>query len=86
MPESLPGYIKITSYALSADATNTAETKKTEYSIYVKTKKISKFEMSADFKAGKEKALGALFGAAMKELRGAGDPAVIKELLENKLK
>ncbi|MBR5517408.1 MAG: carbohydrate binding domain-containing protein [Clostridia bacterium] len=53
MPESLPGYIKITSYALSADATNTAETKKTEYSIYVKTKKISKFEMSADFKAGK---------------------------------
>lgn len=52
MPESLPGYIKITSYALSADATNTAETKKTDYSIYVKTKKVSKFEMSADFKAG----------------------------------
>ena len=28
----------------------------------------------------------ALFGACMKELRGAGDPAVIKELLEKKLK
>ena len=40
----------------------------------------------ADFKSGKEKALMALFGACMKELRGAGDPAVIKELLEKKLK
>lgn len=40
----------------------------------------------ADFKGGKEKALMALFGACMKELRGAGDPAVIKELLEKKLK
>ena len=39
-----------------------------------------------DFKSGKEKALMALFGACMKELRGAGDPAVIKELLEKKLK
>ena len=40
----------------------------------------------ADYKSGKEKALMALFGACMKELRGAGDPAVIKELLEKKLK
>lgn len=39
----------------------------------------------ADYKRGKEKALMALFGACMKELRGAGDPAVIKELLTNKL-
>lgn len=39
-----------------------------------------------DYKNGKVKALQALFGACMKELRGAGDPAVIKELLESKLK
>ncbi len=39
----------------------------------------------SDYKSGKEKALMALFGACMKELRGAGDPAVIKELLLNKL-
>jgi aspartyl-tRNA(Asn)/glutamyl-tRNA(Gln) amidotransferase subunit B len=39
-----------------------------------------------DYKNGKEKAKQALFGACMKELRGAGDPAVIKELLEEKLK
>ena len=39
----------------------------------------------ADYKSGKEKALMALFGACMKELRGAGDPAVIKELLTKKL-
>ncbi len=39
-----------------------------------------------DFKNGKVKAKQALFGACMKELRGAGDPAVIKELLEEKLK
>ena len=30
-----------------------------------------------------QKAAQALFGACMKELRGAGDPALIKELLEN---
>jgi len=40
----------------------------------------------ADFRSGKVKALQALFGACMKELKGAGDPAVIKELLENKMK
>ena len=27
-----------------------------------------------------------IFGACMKELRGAGDPAMIKEILEKKLK
>ncbi|MBQ7962515.1 MAG: Asp-tRNA(Asn)/Glu-tRNA(Gln) amidotransferase subunit GatB [Clostridia bacterium] len=39
-----------------------------------------------DYKNGKVKALQALFGACMKELRGAGDPTVIKALLEDKLK
>ena len=39
----------------------------------------------ADYKSGKTKAIMALFGACMKELRGAGDPAVIRELLEKKL-
>ncbi len=38
-----------------------------------------------DFKNGKEKAKQALFGACMKQLRGAGDPAVIKEMLDTKL-
>ncbi|MBQ8183543.1 MAG: Asp-tRNA(Asn)/Glu-tRNA(Gln) amidotransferase subunit GatB [Clostridia bacterium] len=38
-----------------------------------------------DYKNGKEKAKQALFGACMKELKGAGNPAVIKELLESKL-
>lgn len=39
-----------------------------------------------DFKNGKEKAKQALFGACMKELKGAGDPAVIKEILDDELK
>lgn len=39
-----------------------------------------------DFKNGKVKALQALFGACMKELKGAGDPQVIKTILEEKLK
>ena len=39
-----------------------------------------------DYKNGKVKALQALFGACMRELKGAGDPTVIKELLETKLK
>ena len=39
-----------------------------------------------DYKNGKTKAMQALFGACMRELKGAGDPAVIKELLEQKLK
>ncbi len=38
-----------------------------------------------DYKSGKEKALMSIFGACMKELRGAGDPATIKELLLKKL-
>ena len=40
----------------------------------------------ADFKAGKTKAIQALFGACMKELKGAGDPMVIKTRLEEKMK
>ncbi len=39
-----------------------------------------------DYKNGKVKAIQALFGACMKELKGAGDPAVIKERLEEKVK
>lgn len=39
-----------------------------------------------DYKNGKTKAIMALFGACMKELKGVGDPAVIKQLLEEKLK
>ena len=39
----------------------------------------------ADYKGGKVKAMQALFGACMKELRGAGDPQTIKQLLEQKL-
>ena len=38
------------------------------------------------FKSGKTKAFQALFGACMKQLKGAGDHAVIKEMLEEKLK
>ena len=38
-----------------------------------------------DYKNGKVKAIQALFGACMKELKGAGDPASIKALLEEKL-
>lgn len=38
-----------------------------------------------DFRNGKTKAIQALFGACMRELKGAGDPSVIKELLEKKL-
>ena len=40
----------------------------------------------ASFKSGKEKAFQALFGACMKELKGSGEPALIKSLLEEKLK
>lgn len=38
-----------------------------------------------EFKGGKAKAFQALFGACMKQLKGAGDPAVIKELLEKNI-
>ena len=39
----------------------------------------------ADYKSGKVKALQAIFGACMKELKGSGDPAVVKALLEKKM-
>ena len=39
-----------------------------------------------DYKNGKVKAIQALFGACRKELKGAGDPAMIKSILEEKLK
>ena len=35
--------------------------------------------------SGKEKAAQALFGNCMRELRGTGDPAAIKALLEEEL-
>ncbi len=38
-----------------------------------------------DYRSGKLKAMQALFGLIMKELRGAGDPAAIRKLLEEKL-
>ncbi len=38
-----------------------------------------------DYKNGKVKAMQAIFGACMREMRGAGDPAVVKALLEEKL-
>ena len=38
-----------------------------------------------EYRNGKTKAIQALFGACMKELKGAGDPAVIKEILEKKM-
>ena len=39
----------------------------------------------ADYKGGKKKALQALFGSVMRELRGNGDPAVIRSLLETEI-
>ncbi len=39
-----------------------------------------------DYRSGKVKALQALFGSCMKELKGAAEPAVIKQILEDKLK
>ena len=39
----------------------------------------------ADYKGGKVKAMQALFGLIMRELKGVGDPAVIRTLLETKL-
>ncbi|MBR2619933.1 MAG: Asp-tRNA(Asn)/Glu-tRNA(Gln) amidotransferase subunit GatB, partial [Firmicutes bacterium] len=38
-----------------------------------------------DFRNGKVKAKQALFGACMRELKGIGDPAVIREMLDKKL-
>lgn len=39
----------------------------------------------ADYLGGKEKALMSLFGGCMRELRGTGDPALIKSLLAEEL-
>ncbi len=39
----------------------------------------------ADYKGGKTKALQALFGSVMRELKGNGDPAVIRSLLESEV-
>ena len=39
----------------------------------------------ADYKGGKTKAMQALFGLIMRELKGVGDPAVIRELLQKEL-
>ena len=39
----------------------------------------------ADYKGGKVKAMQAIFGLIMRELKGVGDPAVIRSLLESKL-
>ena len=38
-----------------------------------------------DYRNGKEKALEAVFGACMKELKGAGNPQVVKTILESKI-
>ena len=40
----------------------------------------------ADYKNGKAKAIQSVFGAFMRELKGIVEPAIIKEMLENKLK
>ena len=42
-------------------------------------------QAAEDFRNGKEKALMAIFGACMKELKGKGDPQFIRETLINKL-
>ena len=39
----------------------------------------------ADYKSGKVKAMQSIFGCIMKELKGNGDPAVIRALLEKEL-
>ena len=39
----------------------------------------------ADYKGGKVKAMQALFGLIMRELKGTGDPTVIRKILEEKL-
>ena len=53
------------------------------YSIMLKHENIRK--AIEDYKNGKVKAIQALFGSCMKELKGAADPAVIKATLEAKL-
>lgn len=41
--------------------------------------------VAADYRAGKQAALEYLLGQCMKELRGAGDPAVLREMLQKQL-
>lgn len=41
--------------------------------------------VAADYRAGKAAALEFLLGQCMKELRGAGDPTVLREMLKSKL-
>lgn len=52
LPESLPGYVTLTSYSLSADVTDTAETNKTVYEIYV-INKTNNVKISPDFETKK---------------------------------
>ena len=53
-PESLPGYVKVTSYALDSDITNPSETNKTVYNIYVDYELASnKVKISTNFFSGK---------------------------------
>jgi len=40
----------------------------------------------ADYKGGKEKALGALVGQTMKAMKGKADPALVNQKLRNILK
>ena len=40
----------------------------------------------ADFKGGKEKALGALVGQIMKAMKGKANPGMVNELLREMLK
>ena len=39
----------------------------------------------ANYKSGKTKAMQALFGLIMRELKGTGDPVVIRDLLQKEL-
>ena len=40
----------------------------------------------ADYVSGKDAVINAIFGKCMAEFKGKGDPAVIRPLLETKLK
>ena len=43
-------------------------------------------QAQADYRAGQEKVLGFLVGQVMKESRGQANPAVVQEILRQKLK
>ena len=54
IPKTLPGYVKITSYALNSDFTNPTETNKTVYNIYVDYKLDSNsIKIDTNFFSGK---------------------------------